>query len=487
MKRKICLLLAVLLLATLLLPACKRKRELVWVQYGESNDIPCLEISGGEYATYEDYRYILRKANKAGIPDKWGFREKRVRDPQAQFVNRDVGGGVYMTRYVNTTPEIYHQFIEDMKTGGFTVFSEGELHGDILTTSLTYKDNYYTVSYYGADHTIDVTASKQTPLSPHLQKENDSTKSADVTGATLTMRPLGSNSTGYVIQLKNGHFVIIDGGSVWNLAGLLTYLEENTPEGQKPVVEAWFVNVTSYDHTGWSNGFYGDAAKIKALLEPVPARDRISVNGIYYNTPLAAAYELTVFRQEQQDGTTYYRRSESTNDYHARLAQAAEALTTQDGKQTPIYCPYAGQTYYFSGGLTVEVAYTEERNALDDYGFDFKSTSSCYIIRAEGKTVMDLGSANETIQKNMQALYTEGYLKDFDVLLAPWRGIYLCQAYQDVFAAPIVLVADKNAASLTGESGQVLQHYTQDLNAKSYFFSDGTVVYDFATGQVNLK
>lgn len=489
MKRKIGLILAILMLAALMIAGCKEKRELVWVNYGESNDIPCLELLGGEYATYVDYRYILRKANKVGVPEEWGYREKRVRDPEAKIVNQDYGDDMYLTRYVNTSLEIYNQYIEDFKTAEFTVHSQSNLDARVYTTALGYKDNYYTVTYYAVDNTIDVTASKTHPNSPHLQKENYSTKAANVPGiqTSLVMRPLSSNSTGYMIQLPNGHFVIMDGGSLWDLPGLLTYMEEHTPEGQIPVVEAWFVTVASYDHTGWGDGFYNTQSQkyLPELFEPVLAKERLQVNGIYYNTPISNAFEYTAFRQEEQDGTIYYRRSSSKNDYHARLRTAAAELTTQDGTKTPIYCPMPGQTYYFSGGLTVDVLHTEERNAMEDYGLDFKATTTCYRLSADGKTVLDLGSANETVQKNLLSLYSEDFLKNPDVLVAPWKGTYLCKTYQDAFAAPVTLVPIKNSQSLTGQSAEVAAAYAQ--SGKCYYFGDGTVVYHFATGEVTLQ
>ena len=489
-KKCLCLLFSLLMLLTAVtFTGCKQKREILWVYCGESNNIPCVAIPDGQYATYEEFKYILRKANQPGIPEEWGFREKVVEDPQKQIVNKDCGGGVYLTRYKNTTPAIYHRLIDDMKLAEFTVISQGNLNEDVFTTSLSYKGNSYTVSYYTKKNTSDVSVVGDQLPSPHLQKENYSTKAAELPDGktSLYMRPLCDNSIGYVVQLKNGNFVVMDDGSVWDLNGLLTFLEENTPAGQIPVVEAWFTSIGSYETTGWANGFYDTASELKNLpylFEPTLARDRVRVNGLYLNTPMTDAFNMTVFRREEKDGTTYFRRSASKNDYHARLATAAAVLKTQDGQQTPVYNPLVGQTYYFNG-LTVDVLYTEEHNAMDDYGLDFKTTTTCYQLNAEGRTVLDLGCAGETIQKNMLSLYSDGYLNNPDVLVAPWRGTYLCKTYQDVFAAPITLIPIKNQSKLTGESAQVAQAYAE--NGKCYYFSDGTVVYDFATGKATVK
>lgn len=65
---------------------------------------------------------------------------------------------------------------------------------------------------------------------------------------TLHMVELHQSGNSFVLQLKNGHFILCDGGYTEDLAFLLEYLESLVPEGEKPVIEAWMITHLHVDH-----------------------------------------------------------------------------------------------------------------------------------------------------------------------------------------------------------------------------------------------
>ena len=475
MKKIVCVFLAAVMLLAICLLGCSKEREIIWVNYGESKNIPCLQIPDAEVATRADYRYILRKANKVGVPEDWGYLEKKVREENQPMENLLMGGGVYLTRYVNVTLQTYRDFLEDLKTQEFTVLAESCLQDAVYTTALNYKGNSYTVTYFAKTATIDVTASKEDHLSPYLQKENDSTKDKAVEGysTTLTMRPLRNNSTGYVIQLPNGHYVISGGGTMWDLSSLVEYLKEHAPEGEVPVVEAWFLCTASYDVANWVTG-------LNRLEE-----GQICVNGVYFNQPSNKVIDNTLFEENVQDGETYYTRG--TNNTHSLIMSNVGLLKTEKGEETPIYRPMSGQIYYFNGGLTVEIPLTQEQMELDEYEFDFKVASGSLVIRAGEKMFFDMAYLCKPNQQKLVDTYGAEYFGDMDLVLTPYRGRRMYPEFQDVFSTKYILFCSSKVQQLEEEYAQVYRYYAEKEDVQLVSYSDGTFIYDFATGESEIR
>ncbi len=464
-----------MLLVAFCITGCEKEPEIAWVEYGASHDIPCLQIQDAQIATRDDFRYILRKVNKIGVPEDWGYIEKKVKQENRPLENFYVGGEVYLTRYKDVTLQTYQDFVELLKAQQFQVVAQSSLQDVIYTTALTYQENSYTVSYFKKTSTIDVTASRENHLSPHLKQDNYSTSAQPLEGlsTTLTIRPMRGNATSYVIQLPNGHFIISGGGSMWDLSSTVEYLEANTPEGQTPVVEAWFICSGSYDLGNWVMGLSG--------LE----ENRILVNGVYFNQPGSDVIQNTLFEEEELDGETYYSRTSNTT--HQQIVNNVGYLKTEDGKQTPIYRPMSGQKYYFNGGLTVEVPMTQEQMNPEDYEGEFKVASGSLLIRTEEKTFFDMGYLCKVNQERLVETYGEEYFADLDLVLAPYRGRRMYPEFQDVFCADYILFTNSKLHQLEPEYAAVRDYYAQNPDITMYSYSDGTFRYDFATGTAEIE
>ena len=125
----------------------------------------------------------------------------------------------------------------------------------------------------------------------------------------------------FVFQLKNGHFVISDGGLAADMAYLLDYLESLVPEGEKPVIEGWFITHAHGDHCGSFCHF----SKNKEWY------DRVYVEGVYYSSP-SEEEVLQICGCE-------------ILDYEIKLV--TRRLMNETGERAKLYRPQTGQRYYF--------------------------------------------------------------------------------------------------------------------------------------------
>lgn len=495
MKRILCIVLLAAALLTALAGCGEPKqpeREVQLDNYGRSQDIPCATIPGGEYATTEEFRYSFRAASGEGIEGDWGTIAKVVSEENAPIHNYHIGSEVYLTRYVNCTLEQYHTLVADMQFADIaTLHSQSNIGEKVYHSSFSKDENKYTITYVAQKGTIDVTATREQKLSPYLWESNPSTETEEIAGAatTLSILPKRTTGSGSVIQLKNGHFILIDGGNAWSLEELLVYLEEHTPAGQIPVVDAWFVTSADYDYSGWCMGFIGDENDLKympGLLEPVPAKQRIRVEGIYYNRPSALVEETTILREEATiDGVTYYRKS--SNFWPGRVAEAAKVLTNQAGEETPLYRPQMGQVYHFSGGVQVQVLFSQEQLTHGEYGFEFDHATTWCQIQAEGNTFLATGKTTSYGLEKVANLYGDSYFDALDMLVTPNDGKDMVEAYKDVFSAPVVYYDLPDCAELTGEAAAVYEYFTQDPQIRCLCYADGVVTYDFAANTVTTE
>ncbi len=100
---------------------------------------------------------------------------------------------------------------------------------------------------------------------------------------------------GYIVCLGKGHFIVYDGnGDLGGMADkIYGYLVENTPKGQMPVVDAWFVSHIHWDHVAAMLDFaskYADKVMVKNLLANFPALHNIYIKERGMNTDFYARW-----------------------------------------------------------------------------------------------------------------------------------------------------------------------------------------------------
>lgn len=100
---------------------------------------------------------------------------------------------------------------------------------------------------------------------------------------------------GYIVCLGMGHFIIYDGnGDLGDMAGkIYKYLVDNTPEGQKPIIDAWFITHLHWDHVAAMFAFakdYADKVEVRNILANFPAHHNIYIKERGMNTDFYARW-----------------------------------------------------------------------------------------------------------------------------------------------------------------------------------------------------
>lgn len=374
----------------------------------------------------------------------------------------DYGSEDYLINVAGATTEEYTAYLGTLETAGFTKHSDNgeyDISENIMTASYT-KDNVtVTVSHIiQKDHTyIDV--SLDLPLSDHLLNKAEYTEGLSADAKTkLHLVQMNYSGNSFVIQLKNGHFVVEDGGTKIEAPYLLDYLESLTPEGEKPVIEGWFITHAHNDHSG----AMGEIAMNSMYNK------RIYVEGVYFVEPSAQhlAY-LTL-----QPGT-----QENYN-----ITRAYQLFKTQSGEAPQLYRPQLGQVYRFCD-VTIDVALTLEQIDLEAYeNKDFNDTSTWLMHHIEGQKFLCGGDSRYAGQSIVMSIYNQEYF-DVDVFASLHHGINTYNYFIDYCNVDTLLYTSFRAGSIyndgTWRAALAGNKHLRESVKEYYHYGDGTVVLTF--------
>ena len=187
----------------------------------------------------------------------------------------------------------------------------------------------------------------------------------------------------FIFKLKNGHFVISDGGFMCESGYFLDYLESLVPNGEKPIIDGWFVSHSHPDHSG----------VIRTLwLNPEDA-NRIYVEGFYYNEPNNAVFAFDQGGRVQANS----------------LKNAAQVLHTTTGSHPEIYRPQTGQRYFFND-IVVEIILGQEQHLCENYSpRDFNDSSTWCMFIIDGQKCLLGGDGGKGAMDVIMSFYRREY------------------------------------------------------------------------------
>lgn len=368
----------------------------------------------------------------------------------------------YIVNVNGSTVEEYENYLKKLEAKGFKKHSDNgkdAMEGNVMTASYTKGNVTLTVSHaIHADHTY-ISAGVDVPLSKHLIYSDEYVKNCPADAKTkLHMVELNANGNSFVIQLKNGHFIIEDGGKNYDAPYLLDYLESLTPEGEKPVVEAWFITHPHDDHAG---AMYQIATNPEYLK-------RISVEGFYY-------YDLS-------DSMLAFLKLQPGGEYSRRITMYSRAFKTSTGEKTELYRPQFGQKYYFCD-MEIDVAYTIEqcsRTALEN--FDLNDSSIWLMHRIEGQRFLCMGDANFVSQNTMSSLLDKSYF-EIDIYATPHHAINMYDDFSSILKVDTLLYTSFLAGSIwqdgTWRQAQAANDNIKKQVKEYYHYGDGTIILTF--------
>lgn len=219
--------------------------------------------------------------------------------------------------------------------------------------------------------------------------------------------------------MPNGHFIINDGGHSYNLADLITYLQNIVSDRTDPsiYIDAWIISHLHVDHSGVFAGFNETYS------------GQIYVDAVYLSEPNKQTLKLESSLQGQIE-----------DEY-----KGISMLKKADGKTaTDIYRFQTGQRYFFSG-MIMDVIQTQDQLSLnattkqydnisysdyDEGQFNSTSTSLLYTMNVGEKFYIG-GDANYANDIYITTAYgtASKLLVNIDVFVAPHHGLNLKETF----------------------------------------------------------
>ena len=339
----------------------------------------------------------------------------------------EVGAGRYTIKITGSTKAIYDQYCEALDAGIFDPYnndqssdlnSEG-VYNKVYTSSAcgdaSNNDWYINATFLttsGTSGTITITVSSAEVLSQHLKADSIVSYEAEdgytTSGLTPTFHMIEQKfqepAASYVIQLSNGHLIVIDGGINSEAPYLMEYLESLVPEGKKPIVEAWVLSHAHMDHIDSFRGFVTEASKYQGKLY---------LEGIYFSE--ASDVVMSTYDDGHHHYTPY-------------LHRIGSVFQTTKGKEPQIYRMYTGQRYTFDT-VVMDVMLANEQFTLSDYvrasqvtnPSVFNETSTWTMFTINGKKLLTAGDSNYIGKEFIVNNYSEDYLT-VDIFTALHHG-----------------------------------------------------------------
>lgn len=377
------------------------------------------------------------------------------------------GDGNFVYIFDNTTKEDYLAYLTVLEKAGFVKYVDNAdgLYGSVYTASYVLMNNLYpgvglvlTATYVIKTKKTYISACEGLPLSDHLfYKEEYLLGNKEGAKTTLHMLEHWKSGNSFVIRLKNGHFLVCDGGDSNDLPYLLDYLEQLAPAGEKPVVEGWLITHAHGDHSDLLTPF---------ITKPEYAC-RLFVEGIYLSVPNEKVIALDPFTRE--------------DIFHVKAA-AKWALKTTHGTAPNIYRPQTGQRYYFND-ITVDILVGQEQIPYETYdgafGVDFNDSSTWYMITIDGQKCLFTGDADRGGAAFAMQAYEPQHVAA-DVYTLRHHGYNTEDYFTDFCSVKTVLATARGewklpTANGKGESNAYLRSKVEEF----IFWGDGTKVLTF--------
>lgn len=373
------------------------------------------------------------------------------------YTPQNYGAGNYVVEIDCTLKEDYHDYLKKLEDSGFAKFAENEegINGTVFCANYTKDNLVLTVTYVANMKKTYVSATFDQELSEHLHYDDsyvaDNEESAKT---TLHMLKLDGGGNGFVWKLKNGHFLVSDGGLPCDINVLYEYLESETPEGEKPVIEGWFVTHGHADHCGPFEPISSHAEKYA---------DRVIVEGVYYNEPSDLVFSL-------DPGIC---KGSST-----LIKDALKVLKTSKGTNPVIYRTQTGQRYYFND-ITVDIVLGQEQNPFICYSGNMNDSSTWCMFNVEGQKCLFGGDGDRGGMKFMMCAYDKAYM-EIDLFTLLHHGLNTRDFFTDFCTVKTTLVTCLGAQKCKLPTAREKENAHLKESSREWFsWEDGTKVLTF--------
>ena len=362
------------------------------------------------------------------------------------------GGGNYVITIPNAKKEDYLAYLQTIQERGFVIYANnGEgWGGTVFSTTLLSETMVLTIVYYAMTKQIKVSFYPGKAPKRLVYDESYVAGHLPEAKTSLHMMELWWFGNSFVIQLKNGHFIISDGGYRNDLAYLLDYLEEHAPEGEKPVIEAWIITHAHGDHSG----------ALMTLVEMHPEwMERICVEAIYASEPNDEVLQKC-----------------GGHTPHAIVKMAA-CWTKADYVR-----PQTGQRYYFDDN-TMDILYSQEQIEDENYT-NLNEASTVCLFTIERQKCLFSGDVHENGMEFLIANYPKEFF-ELDFFTLNHHGFNTSQEFVDYATIQTTLLTRKDLdfpVQRIRESKNLIARSKEALH-----WGNGTVIFEFPYEPGNYK
>ena len=361
----------------------------------------------------------------------------------------DYGDGNYVVRITGTKKSDYDAYLKLLEKEGFKkhVDNGAGFDGTVFNATYTKNDLVLQVLQLEKVNKTYLIAGKNMALSEHLFY-NDSYVANNIEGAQTTLHNVEMYYFGnsFIIQLKDGSFILNDGGYDYDAPYLFDYLEELAPEGQKPVITAWVISHAHRDHVGWLR---------EVIAKYDDYKNRIYIECIYFNKP---NQEVIEYESKIQDVEN--------------IQKSTRLFTTTNGQAPKIYRMETGQRYYFND-ITMDVALTQELLLFKDYEDGFNESSTWVNYTIEGQKVLIGGDSGAAGMRAIIDIYSKEYMT-VNFFSALHHGYNNRVDFAEHITITDVLMYTERKTWFEGTRA-ILAEGTKEIHC----YGEGTVVYTF--------
>lgn len=364
------------------------------------------------------------------------------------------GAGHYVVYVDGMSREDYETYLNKVEAEGFIRYVDngaGLANGAVRSAIYTKDALVLTVTHLTRMGRTTISVGFHQPLSEHLFYQEDYV-AGNLKGAKtkLHMLEMWYFGNSFVLQLKNGHFIVSDGGCKCELPYLLDYLESLTRSGEKPVVEAWFITHAHPDHIGVMGAFLDDRRHT----------ERLYVEGFYYNEP-----------NEKVLGMNGSYSKKVMVDW---MRVAASWMRTTKGEHPKVYRPQTGQRYYFND-VTMDILFAQEQLPEEKFSRDFNDSSTWYLFTIEGQKCLFTGDGDIGSMGMIMEIYDEKDM-NFDVYTLQHHGFNCKNEFTDFCRVKTALLTVRKDLPVWKKE---VDDYFLERVEEAFPWGDGTKVLTF--------
>lgn len=374
----------------------------------------------------------------------------------------DLGNDTYGIHAYETNLEEYKTYLNKLEQEGFTKYTdngENGLEGYVYKAHYQKEEMLVTVTHLVKQNRTKITVNAKGQVADNLIYSADYAKeNKEGAKTTLYFPELYNVGASFFLQLKNGHFIVNDGGTSAELKYLLDDMQALVPEGEKPVVDAWFISHCHVDHVG----------VFRTFMDEQDLFDRVYVENVYFNEMSNEAADFHNKYDKVKEGLGYVR-------------GVPNLMKSTKGKAPQIYQPSMGDRFYFSD-ITIDVVFSQDMLTYDEW-LNINATSLWLMYSIDGQKVLFPADGIWPAQQFVMKTYDSSYL-NLDVWFTPHHGQDIFDQFTD-YAERIgtVLHTDTHTNSdyKTDRDGvKVAQSiHLHEVSDEAYSFGQGTVVLQF--------